>query len=271
MNWYKLSQSEQTTQVPKGQQSFDFMANQPEQEAYVPLLPGMEKHWIECSELPDEVENVHQLNELIQILKHCGAGNIDMMEDVPDQRKLMTLDWNDKHWVIDGINENQFDMTEAHDWLNNVNWYGRVDNYVTMPDFSKEFWEGVTDGTKVYHGTSEEKLPIILEEGLSPMYETRGMSNRGTGAAVFTSSEQETAQYYYPVVLEIDVGQMKKDGYMPVVSQEEPIAEGEALNALAWKIGLEDYQHEGDSSDGLDAGTTIFFGPIPPKYLRVIE
>ena len=64
---------------------------------------------------------------------------------------------------------------------------------------------------------------------------------------------------------------MKQDGYMPMVGMEEPIEEQELEEALAHKIGLEDYYSEIESSDGLSPDTVIFYGVIPPKYLRVIE
>ena len=101
------------------------------------------------------------------------------------------------------------------------------------------------------------------------MNKTRGISNRSTGAAVFTSDVPPIAGY--EVVLEIDIGQMKADGKQLSVSKEEPLEEEDAKEALAHKLGIENYYGESYSSDGLDHGTVIFYGSIPPQYIRVLE
>jgi len=145
---------------------------------------------------------------------------------------------------------------------------GNVYDYYPEQDFNEEFWRGVYPGYKVYHGTTEENLPDIQQHGLEPRDKTRGISNRSTGSGVFTSDNVETAQYSYDIVLEIDVGQMKQDGYMPVVGMEDPVEESELEGALAHAIGIEDYDAEHEQ--GLDPGTVIFRDVILPKYLRVV-
>ena len=163
-----------------------------------------------------------------------------------------------------------YEITDPREWLNNIAYMGYAFQYVDERDFNKEFWEDVRDGSAVYHGTSEERLYDILRNGLESRDETRGISNRGTGAAVFTSGDPGTPQNYYDKVIEIDIGKMKRDGYMPNVSIEEPLAEAELIEALAHKVGIEDYYHEVDSSDGLSHDTVIFYGGIPAKYLREV-
>ena len=60
---------------------------------------------------------------------------------------------------------------------------------------------------------------------------------------------------------------MKQDGYMPVVTQEEPIEEYEAYMLLASKLGIEDYHR--DLESGIEEDTIVIHGAIPPKYLSV--
>ena len=40
--------------------------------------------------------------------------------------------------------------------------------------------------------------------------------------------------------------------------------------ALAHKIGMEDYYSDTGISDGLSEETVVFYGDIPPKYLRLL-
>jgi hypothetical protein len=56
---------------------------------------------------------------------------------------------------------------------------------------------------------------------------------------------------------------------MPEVVQEEPITEGQAYEALAHKLGIEDFNY--DYEQGLDPGTYVFKGNIPPKYIKVLN
>ena len=62
---------------------------------------------------------------------------------------------------------------------------------------------------------------------------------------------------------------MKADGYMPRVSKETPVEDGELESALAWAIGIEDYEPEYES--GLDPGTVVFYQEIPIKYVERIK
>jgi len=165
-----------------------------------------------------------------------------------------------KWLVLDELNNPL--ASDISEWISDAD----ASRYIGETNSHDDFWGSVTAGSKVYHGTSEENVESILSEGLSPRSETRGLSNRYTGDAVFTSPEAEIAASYYDVVFEINVGQMKADGYMPRAAMEEPIEEAEAKRALAWKMGIEDYVT--DVEDGMDPGTVVLFGPIPPKYLR---
>jgi hypothetical protein len=98
------------------------------------------------------------------------------------------------------------------------------------------------------------------------MDKTRGMSNRSVGCAVFTSHNYETTEYYYDIVLQIDLGAMKADRYMPDVEREPDVEEAESLSSIAHAIGLEDWEPEVEQ--GMDYETIIIHGNIPIKYIK---
>ena len=70
-------------------------------------------------------------------------------------------------------------------------------------------------------------------------------------------------------MIEVSLGKMLTDGYTPEVVQEDPIIEANLRNALANRIGLEDFYPETES--GIFEDTLICRGLIPPKYLRILK
>jgi len=255
MNWYKIAQ----------QMEFDFW-KEPERDQYIDKRP---EHLLPTPELGDmsleeTIEDAQNEKELLTILEHF-ADDWEFI-DFPNKERIVSA-------IIDGNPQiitigDEFEVEDPEKWLQNIDWSGNVYQYIDTGDFSKEFWDDVGEGFILYHGTSSDNVDDILRDGLNPRDVTRGIANRSTGSAVFTSDASETAQYSYDVVFQIDVGSMKTDEYMPEVSIEEPIQEAQWIEALAHKIGLEDYYSEVEQ--GLDPGTVIFYGSIPPKYLKLI-
>ena len=86
---------------------------------------------------------------------------------------------------------------------------------------------------------------------------------------MFTSLDTTIPEDYGDVLLKIDTEAMKKDGIIPYADREYPLIEADALEALANKIGLDDYYV--DREQGLDPDTVVFHGPIPPKYISRID
>jgi len=160
-------------------------------------------------------------------------------------------------------------------WFNDANsWIWDQDEYSLTGFYPQKdnFWDDVGDGLIVYHGTYEENVENILKKGLMASSETRGLTNKDTGDAVFASLSPEGTDSYGNVIIQIDMGAMKRDGYMPEVSGEEPLQEASLREALAWKIGLEDFNaYDGMSSDGISEDTVVIFGNIPPKYLSIYK
>jgi len=159
-----------------------------------------------------------------------------------------------------------FEAKTAEDWLSRVN---DPTDYVDLGDFNKDFWERPGE---LYHATEEEHLDDILRDGLVPKSETRGLTNRGTGSAVFTTTNQDTAASgsYGNVVLRIDTDAMKKAGHTPDVALEEAANMAEAWSALANLVGIEDYSYEDSDPGAADPETVVVFGRIPPKFIAVV-
>lgn len=159
------------------------------------------------------------------------------------------------------IEPDSVSIDKAYEWVDRqdpTNWYPEE-------DFNADFWAGPSP---LYHATSEENADRIEKTGLAARNKTRGLTNRGTGPAVFTTIEPDEAALgtYGNVVFEIDTDAMKRDGYTPHVGMEEPLARSELKSALGHKVGLEDYSWD-DGFDGLSNSTVVIYGHIPAKYL----
>jgi hypothetical protein len=157
---------------------------------------------------------------------------------------------------------------DANEFLNGYN----TEQYLPYdPDeqFNKDFWDSPSD---LYHGTAAESVEAIMQNGLSPMNKTRGMSNRSTGSAIFTSTEWDEANYFYDTVLKIDTAAMKAElplASLPIVGRESDIVEGEGKESLAHALGAEDYNY--DYEQGISHSTVILYGSVAPKYLEVVK
>lgn len=134
-------------------------------------------------------------------------------------------------------------------------------------EFNTDFWE---TPNVLYHATDPENVEDILEDGLEARNQTRGLSNRSVSGAVFTVDNIEIdISSYGDSVIKIDTPSMKRDGYMPYVSQEPDVSNYQVIESLYHLYGID------DSPDNIESGvypeTIIVHGNIPPKYLTVID
>lgn len=134
---------------------------------------------------------------------------------------------------------------------------------------SNEFWESIGGNSFAYHATNESNVEDILEDGLESRYGSRGLTNRDTGAAVFTTLriEEINNNVYGDAHIKINLGAMKKDGYMPKVAEEYPLIEDRYRSAIAHIFGIE---YESANND-LSPETLVIFGDIPPEYLELMD
>lgn len=209
----------------------------------------------------NSIENCQNISQIYEVLNKFNAEDIEHIEFKNAGEEIIAFTLDSIRYIIP-LDYPQ--VEEASEWLSNIDY---PDEYVDMIDFNKEFWEYIP--LKLYHDTFENNISSIEKYGLNPKNKTRALSNNGTGNAIFTTEREESIYEYYPVIFEIDVSQMRKDGYMPQVSQEGPVKEYEAAQALASRIGLDEYNN--DIETGIERDTYIFYDNIPAKYLTRIR
>ena len=153
---------------------------------------------------------------------------------------------------------------KIRDWIYDYDLSVVQDEYDQQ--FNREFW-GSGAGI-LYHATDSENYESIKQEGLGARAGTRGMSNRSTGAAVFTTANPNEAEsgVYGDLVVRIRADKMAKDGVTPFVFREPDVVEGELRSALAHAVGDEEFVY--DYEQGISPDTVIIDGSIPPKYLE---
>lgn len=192
--------------------------------------------------------------DIIPVLDEFGA---DYEEVVFPKSKILVFETGTGTYVYEDES-----ITEANEWVNDAE---PMEYYKTETD--EEFWKHNLQGFVVYHATPEENIESIMANGLEEMDKTRGIENRSTGSAIFTSDNPHDIDSYGSVIIEINVGAMQADGYMPHVAHEEPIQEKFGKERLANQIGLEEFYWEVES--GIAETTYVFYGAIPPKYLSI--
>ena len=185
-----------------------------------------------------------------------------------DGTTVITANIQDTQYVIQEDGRH----SEASEWLYGLNDWD-VENMMPSRNFNEDFWNDPPH--ELYHGTDPEFVDNILKEGLEARCETRGIGNRGMGCAVFTSPSVEMTQSYgnqkgQSATIVIHVDKMKAAGYMPEVSQEEGFDRKESLEAIAHKIGLEEFYHE-MSDNSLAEDTVAFYDSIPPQFLSLYK
>jgi hypothetical protein len=201
-------------------------------------------------------ENMPDISELNSI-----GINFNKLDD-----QLVYFEYNDQIYIYD-----EFDAYIAQEWINNLspNKLEGLMGETKYPSFNDIFWK---NPEILYHGTYNILLDNILKDGLTMRNESRGVTNRGTPSAIFTTTNENGTDGYGNIILKIDTSKMKANGYTPYVEQESPITEKNLRERLAHKIGLNDfYAHDDYSSDGIGEETVVIFGNIPPQYISLYD
>lgn len=253
--WYKKAQ----TQDMFGYENFDLVGDTDVDEDPITMIQELIEYGFEDSENDEGV--VEEINNIIVRNKSLNIEKVNF----PRADSINILSYSGGRVVMD-IEEQVFE--DVNEWLVNIN-DDDLYEYIDSPDedFKKNFWDGIGSGSAVYHGTSKENIESIKMTGLEQRQETNSLTNTSNGQAVYTSPIYETADYSYDVVVQIDLGLMKADGYTPPVSVESGVDEAEMRNSLAHMLGIEDYHGE-DLEQGLESDTVLIYGEIPLKYLR---
>lgn len=265
-SWYKIAL--------ETQQDIPFLKDIPVNEA--PLDPQTATTIRELQAIIEE-SNPQNIDEFISYLERFGSNFRFERFDFPNGPIVVIYDTKKEQWGREKVSAyvvDDFTMPEFEDalqWVEKL-YDHELESYIPTGDFNTTFWEDAGRGFVLYHATQPEYVDSILKKGLKVMDKTRGLSNRGTGSAVFASTDVDAIQSYGSAVFEINISQMKQDGHMPQVSQEEPISEALQRKQLADMIGIEEYYPEENyASEGLYESTFIIYDNIPPKYLRLLE
>lgn len=228
--------------------------------------------------IDEEVSSTSDVDTFKDLLKREMSKPEFSVEEVEftDEKKFTVLKWKKERrpliYVVE-IEDEWIGFSTAADFMENIAFKGEESDF--FPDyednFNNEFWVTPVD---LYHGTPAHEA--VLKQGLKPMSESRGLSNRSVGAAVFFSlSPEGTDSYAHDG--EVIVADMKsmRDDYvsngkqLPYVAPEPDILSGELLGSIAHKIGYDDFLHEEES--GVDPDTIIVYGHVPAKYLSVYK
>jgi len=232
-------------------------------------LPGLEEareeheRLVELSKGPEEFPGRWEMEEYLEespdaerMLGRLGGERVEL----GDGSEVWTLRDGKDLWVI--WEDGGWNIKEDWEFIDGADLEGMYPEEVER--FNREFWESPST---LYHNTTEENADGIEEDGLEARDMSRGLTNRDTGAAVFTTSNPDEAVYgsYGPVTFEIDTDAMRRDGYKPFVAQEGPVLEYELQGALAHALGS---TWQPEIEQGLSFDTVVVFGDIPAKYLE---
>lgn len=221
---------------------------------YHALSDEFELPEIEFLRLAQEQVNLHPKN----------TTRVRKVVFTPD-RKFYVTTFDNKTRIHKIDNEGMVDRGESpQDFFSDVLMHSDLDSFFDRDleaEFNADFW---SNPQTLYHGTSD--IESVLADGIEPRSETRGLNNKHVGDAVFTTSSTDIAESYGSVV-KIDTGGMKRDGYMPFVSQEPEFMEYDQIGVIASRLRIEFDSEIADP--GIDPSTVIVYGHIPAKYLSV--
>jgi len=245
MNWYKLAQ-----------------------QGYLwdndPSLSHANTSWEPSGDIFEDIKECSTMGELNRIFNAYNLNYNRNLEEIKfaNGEVVLIIDINKDSKLIE-LNFPYPDIYDPKEWIYNLS-DSQLYEFLEWKDFNDKFWEEVSSGEILYHGTNLEYFDIIKKEGLLPMNRTRGIENRYTPAGIFASENIDLASTYGDII-GINVGEMKNDNYMPVVSIEEPVEEAQMREAIAHKLGVDNFISEYEA--GIEPDTVIFYGKIPPKYL----
>ena len=214
---------------------------------------------------PEELVKLHEDLKKFPVLK------VDLINKTYGNLHLVSIGKDFK--IVDNDGDDYFKVWDPADWISTSSEADTVRDLIgdiISDTFNSDFQESPVN---LHHATDASNIEEIMSEGLRAEKRTRGLTNRGTGAAIFTTT-LEAAQYgsYGDTVLEIDVKGMKRDGLEYYVALEPSVVEHEAAGVLANVLGLDDYEHYIESDGADDPDTVVLFIPVvPPKYLKVID
>lgn len=168
------------------------------------------------------------------------------------------------HTVVEWDGKDAYPTAEdRNDWL------ARADVESLFPDyadeFNNDFW---ASGRQVYHATTATNADAIMQEGLNAASNTRGISNRSVGDAIYVTTNPDEARdgSYGDTILTINTKALAEDRGRLYASEEPDVADAYMRTALAHQLGVDSY--EPDTERGMSPDTVVLRGgSIAPKFI----
>lgn len=151
-----------------------------------------------------------------------------------------------------------------------------LEDYILECDLSLFFEDeafSVDLPSVAYHATKEENLESILENGLGTKNESRGLTNRYIGSAVFLSENPNAIDAYGDVILEVDLRSFVESlgdvDINDIFSREEFYSEKDLRESLGHFFNIS--IHIDESYDGTSPEDIICYHNIPPDFISVYD
>lgn len=215
------------------------------------------------NDYPEDQKNLDDWSWLVNFLEKLGGEVTRLLKPDGEETTFFRIDIPNRGIYIVDSDYPEFKDSDIKSWVQGIIDLGDAEEW--SPEIEPDI------PSVVYHGTPKENVEDILREGFECRSDSRGISNRGVGCAVFTTSEESEAEEYGEV-LRIDIGAMERDGVLPRISQEPEVEYYNACDAFASRFGL----YLGDSvfydvEQGMSPNTFILHGPVPPEYIKLAE
>ena len=226
--------------------------------------------------LPESMEDLQDLEEVAfsadELATHYGLDNPGGI--VTDHGEVVTFNPATGQYIL---------MEDLGDGQTGISIHESFDDFAYQLDTAEledellaDFRSEVTRMGPLLHGTSAESVAAIRTEGLAQTSETRGITNRGIGPAVFLTPNEGMARDSYGgpdgAVLEIDLPRAIADGVIDVenLDRESGMFRDDAMSAMASLFDDQDFYPEANF-DGLDPETVVAMQHIPPEYISILD
>jgi hypothetical protein len=176
--------------------------------------------------------------------------------------------WSELMLEIEELKQEDEDF-DLVDYIWNIN---DLELYDLIPEIYSDYFGNPEkyDGI-VYHSTNEDNLESIKQYGLRPESRSRGITNKGVGAAIFSSYEPDELGTYGDILIEIDLKKARELNPKLQTGLEPPVEEFLRRSAIANKLGIENSDiFMPSQSDGVYENTLIIYGNVPKDAIEII-
>lgn len=202
-----------------------------------------------------------KLLSLLELEKQKNPNVNFFKKEFPSGKTFYVLKVKDKTILFPGDENKMFSIEkDPIQFIHDAEW---SDYYPDFDEkFNQEFWDSPVP---LLHGTTD--IESVLQTGLEARSDSRGLTNKGVGLAVFATTDESVAKEYgSDGIVVINTLAMKQAGFTPFVSQEPDILDAEIKDAIAHAFRIIDFHYDYMDS-GMHPDTIIIYDSIPPKFL----